>query len=63
MNYVSKRKKYGNKGSEYSSYKVGIKTLNFSIVYRLNGREETLLKGCKSRTEFGKIMRRWFWVC
>ena len=46
LNELCKQKeKYGNKGSEYSGYKVGNKTLNFSIVYWLNGREETLLRG------------------
>ena len=41
-NYVSKRKKCGSKGLEFNGYKVVIKTLNFSMEYRLNGSEEIL---------------------
>ena len=33
--------KCGSKGLKYNGYKVVIKTLNFSMVYRLNRREET----------------------
>ena len=42
MNYVHKRKKCGNKGLEFSGYKVMIRTLNFSMVYQLNKSEGTL---------------------
>ena len=42
MFYVSKREKCDSKGLEFNGYKVGIKTLNFSMVCPLNVNEGTL---------------------